>query len=348
MASPRVVMGVASIELICENCGTANPQGAQFCQNCKSFLAWDRTTPSTPTQPRPATGPVPPVAGTPIGPPPTAPGARPPLPPTQVTTAVQPTPQRDTAWAGFCTWCGAGNPAGRHLCRRCGLLLDRNDAWAVPRVAGGQAPIAAAAEHQRSVPGWYRLRGVIGAAAVLAVVAGAAGLVLANPVGRATDTWATLNRQAVDVPVAGVSVEPPGAVAGNNTPGAAIDGKVEELSLAWTPSGEAACGAAPGTGWIVLQLREPTRIQGLMIYPGLHGDNPRRDAEYLPTLVGVEFDGVACAARQLGTAADWATIEVDSGRPVSTIRIGIARAETKSTEPGPRVSITEIRPFTYA
>ena len=65
-------------------------------------------------------------------------------------------------------------------------------------------------------------------------------------------------------------------------------------------------------------------------------------------VVGVEFDGVACAARQLGTAADWATIEVDSGRPVSTIRIGIARAETKSTEPGPRVSITEIRPFTYA
>ena len=208
--------------------------------------------------------------------------------------------------------------------------------------------VVAAAEHQRSVPGWYRLRGVIGAAAVLAVVAGAAGLVLADPVGRATNTWATLNRQAVDVPVAGVSVEPPGAVAGNNTPGAAIDGKVEELSLAWTPSGEAACGAAPGTGWIVLQLREPTRIQGLMIYPGLHGDNPRRDAEYLPTLVGVEFDGVACAARQLGTAADWATIEVDSGRPVSTIRIGIARAETKSTEPGPRVSLTEIRPFTYA
>lgn len=336
---------MTSIELICDNCGTANPQGAQFCQNCKSFLAWDRTTLTAPTQPTPATGQVPPVAGTPIGPPPTTSAGRPPLPPTQVTPAVRPTPQ-GPAWAGFCTWCGAGNPAGRHLCRRCGLLLDRNDPWAAPRAAGGQA-VPGAAEHERSVPGWYRLRGVIAAGCVLAVVAGIAGLVLANPVGRATDTWATLNRQAVDVPVAGVSVEPPGAVAGQNTPGALIDGKVEELSLTWTPTEEAACGAAPGTGWIVLQLREPTRIQGLMIYPGLHGDNPRRDSEYLPTLVGVEFDGVACTSRTVATAAEWVPIEIDSGRPVSTVRIGIARAETKSTEPGPRVSITEIRPFTY-
>lgn len=37
-----------TIELICEACGTSNPAGTEFCTNCNSYLAWDRTVPPTP------------------------------------------------------------------------------------------------------------------------------------------------------------------------------------------------------------------------------------------------------------------------------------------------------------
>jgi hypothetical protein len=34
---------VASIELICESCGTGNPPGTEFCHFCGTYLAWDRS-----------------------------------------------------------------------------------------------------------------------------------------------------------------------------------------------------------------------------------------------------------------------------------------------------------------
>ena len=34
---------VITIDLICEACGTSNPPGTEFCTNCNSYLAWDRS-----------------------------------------------------------------------------------------------------------------------------------------------------------------------------------------------------------------------------------------------------------------------------------------------------------------
>jgi hypothetical protein len=41
---------VITIELICEVCGTSNPPGTEFCTNCNSYLAWDRSAQAKPSE----------------------------------------------------------------------------------------------------------------------------------------------------------------------------------------------------------------------------------------------------------------------------------------------------------
>jgi predicted nucleic acid-binding Zn ribbon protein len=40
---------VITIDLICEVCGTSNPPGTEFCTNCNSYLAWDRSVLAKPS-----------------------------------------------------------------------------------------------------------------------------------------------------------------------------------------------------------------------------------------------------------------------------------------------------------
>jgi hypothetical protein len=54
---------VITIELICEVCGTSNPPGTEFCTNCNSYLAWDRSA-----QPKPAGQPAKPTSSPPTNP----------------------------------------------------------------------------------------------------------------------------------------------------------------------------------------------------------------------------------------------------------------------------------------
>ena len=47
-----------TIDLICEVCGTSNPPGTEFCTNCNSYLAWDRSVLAKPSgQPSKSTPP---------------------------------------------------------------------------------------------------------------------------------------------------------------------------------------------------------------------------------------------------------------------------------------------------
>jgi hypothetical protein len=69
---------VISIDLVCETCGERNPPGTEFCTNCNSYLAWDRSVlvkppaaggkPPAASNPPPTSGP----AGYPTPPPPTS------------------------------------------------------------------------------------------------------------------------------------------------------------------------------------------------------------------------------------------------------------------------------------
>ncbi len=70
---------VITIDLVCEACGEPNPPGTEFCRNCNSFLAWDRSVlikppggakpapprPAPPLPPGPATYPTPGVGPVP-------------------------------------------------------------------------------------------------------------------------------------------------------------------------------------------------------------------------------------------------------------------------------------------
>ncbi|MFT4294296.1 MAG: zinc ribbon domain-containing protein [Micropruina sp.] len=316
------------IELICENCGATNRAGAEFCQNCKAFLAWDRSdsglaaAQQAPPAPytQPVTAQVPPTRPEPVPPASGQPG-----------------------WARFCTWCGAGNPAGRHLCRRCGLLLDQGDPWSGP--SGSPQPPGGAGSavggYERSVPGWYRWRGVLvgSAVAVLAVVV-AVGAIAAP---RIVQAWNT-SQQSYRPVSAAVTVEPAGAVLKTSKAAALTDGTADGLTLSWAPQNTPTCDA-PGTGWIVLTPAEPVRIVGILVYPGLDRENPQRDLEPQPTQLGVRFDDGPCQSVALDGADPWVTVAQDSQQPVGTVRIGVIGVGDQRDKK-PQVSFTEIKLLT--
>ena len=43
--------------VVCENCGTSNPAGRQFCENCDGFLDWTGTEPDPVAAAPPAAAP---------------------------------------------------------------------------------------------------------------------------------------------------------------------------------------------------------------------------------------------------------------------------------------------------
>jgi hypothetical protein len=56
---------VIRIDLVCETCGERNPPGTEFCTNCNSYLAWDRSVLGRPsaTGGKPAASAPPPTSG---------------------------------------------------------------------------------------------------------------------------------------------------------------------------------------------------------------------------------------------------------------------------------------------
>ena len=76
--------------VVCDSCGTENPPGRQFCENCDGFLDWSGT-PGGAAAPGPAAGPTAPPRAQPT--PPTAPPPHRPAPPQQP-PSPQPPPQQ--------------------------------------------------------------------------------------------------------------------------------------------------------------------------------------------------------------------------------------------------------------
>jgi hypothetical protein len=86
----------------------------------------------------------------------------------------------------------------------------------------------------------------------------------------------------------------------------------------------------------------PVRVRALSILAGLPKDDGRRTLQARPLALGVSFDGGPCQTVTLEDKPDEQTLRIDSERPVSTIRIGVVRAEPQRADGEPVLSFTEI------
>lgn len=362
---------MAAIDLICEACGEANRPGSQFCSSCNSFLAWDRSVVARPDQHASAGGASAPVSG-PATPPSSGAGAAPqtqpqndpswnapppawgPVPDPYAAAAwdtpTVPQAAVDPGWAGYsessCPNCGLQNTPDRRFCARCGYgfassMPAAGSAGAGPGFGNAAAQARAARKaYRRSLPPLYRWRRVI--IGVLVAALAAAGFVVTgrDPVGVARAGWYALNKRYDKVAPVQASVEPPEATAPGSDVAALVDSSVQEWTMTWQPSAGASCGAAAGTGTIVLRFA-PTRVRRIQILPGLDKSNPQRLLQPLPQAIGITFDDGICHPFTL-TKKEEQLLTVDSRTATSTVRIGIGSTFSAGPDAPPLVSITEI------
>ena len=363
---PRGNLEVITIELICEACGTSNPPGTEFCTNCNTYLAWDRsvlTKPSgKPAQPTSAAATPPPQpqsewAGQ------TQPVGNPAAGYPNVGSAEQGYADQGYAGQGYydagydqgayyqgpydmsCPNCGTINPGTRRFCSRCGYgFVSGEDPYASyaywSPVSQAAQDKAARKAYRRSLPPLYRWRRVIIGVLVAALVAVAAIVLGSNPIEAVKSGWYSLTRDYVWVKPVNATVLPPEASAANSNPAALVDESENEWTMNWAPSQEAQCGPAPGTGVIVLTFA-PARIRMLQIAPGLAESNPQRKLQPLPKVLGVAFDNGPCQVVNLTAAPGQQVIKIDSEKPVSQMLIGISSAYP-APNAQPLISLTEV------
>jgi hypothetical protein len=362
---------VITIDLICEVCGTANPPGTEFCTNCNSYLAWDRSVltkpagkPAQPTSPAPKpppqptaewAGPTQPAGAAAAGYPNAGSAEQGYVDPGYAGQGYAAQGYYDTGNSGgayyqgpydmSCPNCGTINPGTRRFCSRCGYgFVSGEDPYAgyaywSPASQAAQDKAARKA-YRRSLPPLYRWRRVIIGVVVVALVAVAAVLLSSNPVEMVKSGWYSLTRDYVWVRPVTATVIPPEASAPNSNPGALVDEADNEWTMNWAPSQEAQCGPAPDTGVIVLTFA-PTRIRMLQIAPGLAGTNPQRKLQPLPKVLGVAFDNGPCQTVNLTATPEQQEIKIDSGKPVSQMLIGISSAYP-APNAQPMISLTEV------
>jgi ribosomal protein L40E len=329
---------VITIELICENCGTHNPPGTEFCTKCHHYLPWDRSGLPEPAGASPNTGPadqgyptqreIDPAyqAGVPVG---------------------APTQEQPAYIDKSCPNCGTINPGTRRFCSRCGYQFFNSDSAAYASYDYWSAESQAAQEraawkaYRRSLPPLYRWRRVI--MVVLLVPLGlAAGLAFGrDPVGMVQGGWYSLTRKYVPVQGIRAAVKPPEATAAKSDPAALVDGTENEWTMNWAPGSVSECAAPEGTGVIVLTLPTPIRIRLLQIAPGLNKSNPQHDLQALPTRLGITFDDGKCTPFELKKEEGQQEIFLDSKEQVTQVRISIAAADSPANAQ-PLVSITEV------
>ena len=199
---------------------------------------------------------------------------------------------------------------------------------------------AARKAYRRSLPPLYRWRRVIIGVAVAALLIAAGVLLRSDPVGIVKGAWYGLRQEYVWVKPVQATVIPPEATAPKSDPAALVDESENEWTMNWTPTGESACGPAPGTGFVVLTFA-PTRIRLIQIAPGLAESNPQRKLQPLPHVVGIAFDDGKCHSVNLTATPNQQEFKIDSGKPVTRVLIGIGSAYPAANGQ-PLISLTEV------
>lgn len=339
------------MDVVCEACGELNADAGAFCTSCGAFLAWEDNAATEPTAEAPSVGrPNPPPAaptaavddhpgGTASDPQPDAPA-----PPPARTAVLTPEP----AGPG-CPRCGLTNEPQRRFCAHCGEQIAALRVE-VDRPQPDQAAIRRRDRtnrqaYARTLPALYRWGRpvlVIMVLAVLITLAIAAGT---DPLGWGRARWADLRGTLVAAPGVQVTVVGGSDASQQQTgdPAALVDGTAAEWNLPWTVSGEAAgCGGAPGTATVELTLAQPTRIRAVEIRAGLGAGESDRPLQFRPKVVGIVVEDGACQSYPLADTAEPQRLDLDTGDPVSVIRIGVDSAYPAREDGQQRLSITEI------
>lgn len=362
------------MDVICESCGETNRQDSQFCLFCGSFLAWDGSARSTkPTEP-----PQSPPSGTDGTPAPTVPehpseSTSPPVsvqpggaPTAQVTSPSDAPPPRTMAEQArtapglappdelLCPECDRVNEPTRRFCGKCGYQIATVTATVAvtpARTTGWSAwwrrrwdghDRAARRAYRRSLPPIYRWRRVLIGVLLVALVTVGVVVTDRKPVRWATDRWHDLRNDLVVVKPATVAIEPPEASADGSVPTALTDGSKAAWTMSWAPAGEGnSCGGAPGTGVVVLSF-PPTRIRQITIAAGLPANNDQRTLQARPRAIGVTFDERACRSFHLTDGDGEQKLMVDSGEPVTAVRIGVDTSFPAAADGQPLLSLTEV------
>ncbi|HEY5786635.1 MAG TPA: zinc-ribbon domain-containing protein [Microlunatus sp.] len=369
-----------AIDLICEACGEPNPPGTEFCRNCNEFLAWDKA-PADTQPPASGTGttstvPVIPVVEQTV---PISQQQTTSVPvPVDQTYAEQPYVDQPHPDQGYvdqtsvdqsyvdqtypdqayveqayteiaCPTCGTVNPPTRRFCSHCGYSFVAAygsdpyvdwSAWTPQAMAARDREAARA--YRRSLPPLYRWRRVIIAVIVFALFIGLGAVARLGPVALAKDGWHRLSKKYVTVSGVQVMVNPTTASAPDSNPQSLVDSTKQEWTMVWAPTGESpSCGAAPGTGTLMFTF-PATRVRQVIIWPGLDADNPQRDLQPQPRVIGIGFPDGSCYPATVGNGAAAVHTSVDSGEPVTQLRLGIASTYPASPDLKPLISLTEV------
>jgi hypothetical protein len=367
--------------VVCENCGTSNPAGRQFCENCDGFLDWSGTPAAepAPAAPRPPVAPTPPPAPPPFAPPappqaapppapvpaatvpPTSyrPAAPPPVPPTPphpgaTFTPVARPPVSTVPLHRTCGNCGTASDSARRFCRRCGTWLvtptlvapappDRLRTRLRRRWWGGTTGAYTGDLTRGTIA--FRILSIVIVLALVAVVLTLAGW---HPIRRVTDLVGhVLGSGRVD----GVTAQavPADALPGHPAEWAVDDVRGRGFATRWTSgsSGDpkAACATAtpaPATASsLALTFRQPTNVREIGIEAGLPPDDPQLAARWRPETLELHWSNGACQAVQLAKGPELQRFAVDQDT-VTGVTIVIVTGYPPDTQGSDRLDIGEV------
>lgn len=362
--------------VVCENCGTTNPPGRQFCENCDGFLDWTGTpapapaaapAPSAPPPPQAraqptAPPPPPPPQHRPTAPPPPAPSqapppgpAAPPPHPGAVFTPVATPPPSAAPLQRMCSNCGTTSDPARRFCRRCGT-------WLVTPTLVAPAPPARLRTRLRrrwwgGTTGAYTgdlTRGtvafrVLAVVLALALVTGVLALAGWHPIRRTTDLVGhVLGSGRVDG-VRAVAV-PADALPGHPAEWAVDDVRGRGFATRWTSgsSGDpaAACASAtpaPATASsLELTLPRPTDVREIGVEAGLPADDPQLAARWRPQTIELHWSTGACQVVQLAKTPDLQRFPVEQQSPVTGVTVVVVAGYPPDTQGSDRLDIGEV------
>jgi hypothetical protein len=321
--------------VVCENCGTSNPAGRQFCENCDGFLDWSgapqagpvaaapapaaqpQARPQAPPPPPPAPGPAPSApppyrAPAPPPPPPSNPYAPPPPHPGATFTPVATPPLSTAPLQRSCENCGTASDPTRRFCRRCGTWL------VTPTMVAPAPPDRLGTRLRRTW--WGGTKGaytggltagtiafrVLVVVLVLALVI--VGLTVANlhPIRRATDfVGHVLGSGRVERGQVTAQAVPADAFPDIPAAWVVDDIRGRGFATRWVaaspnPSAPACKGAASGTfSSLALTFPQPTDVREIGIEAGLPAGDPQIGARWRPKTLELRWSNGVCQTVEL-------------------------------------------------
>jgi hypothetical protein len=359
--------------VICGHCGTSNPRGLRFCENCDGFLDWE----STPEDPVPEPEPVPKTVRKPAPeaapprrpaltvvqpsiPEPPRPDPGPTLEPTPVTTLPIPAPEAVATPAGRqCPACGTENAATRRFCQHCGTWLVTPTAMTAPppksvglelkrRWSGDDGP------YSRSLsPSTIAFRA--GAGVVSVALLGAI-LTLAgwHPIRRITDEIGHVRGSGkVDNSAVVAASIPPAGLSRQSASWAVDDVRDRGWATKWTSTtaglSEKTCAAPAKDGSVVssatenalsLSFQNPLNVREIGIEPGLVAPAERTD-RWQPRTLELHWKGGTCQVVNLKNSGGLQRFGVDQGT-VRGVSIVVVAGYKPANSDTPRLDVGEV------